>query len=129
MIFQLDDWVLCRIYKKKNLERAIEMMKVEEDTQEPQIMSVTNPIHEVVASNGQQTLKLPRTCSLSHLLEMDYFGSISQLFDDNNSYNTISQNNTLMTNVNGYVMPHQAMEKFQLGEVSQISMNPSYQFQ
>ncbi|XP_015072285.1 NAC domain-containing protein 2 [Solanum pennellii] len=126
---RLDDWVLCRIYKKKNLGRAIEMMKVEEDTQEPQIMSVITPIHEVVASNGQQTLKLPRTCSLSHLLEMDYFGSISQLFDDNNSYNTISQNNTLMTNVNGYVVPHQAMEKFQLGEVSQISMNPSYQFQ
>ncbi|KAL3369806.1 hypothetical protein AABB24_007034 [Solanum stoloniferum] len=133
---RLDDWVLCRIYKKKNLGRAIEMMKVEEDTQQSQIMSVINPI-EVVASNGQQTMKLPRTCSLSHLLEMDYFGSISQLFDDNNSYNTISQNNTLMTN--GYVGPHQAMEIFQLGEVSQnnsnsffkqpIFVNPSFQFQ
>ncbi|KAG5608129.1 hypothetical protein H5410_019410 [Solanum commersonii] len=133
---RLDDWVLCRIYKKKNLGRAIEMMKVEEDTQQPQITSVINPI-EVVASNGQQTLKLPRTCSLSHLLEMDYFGSISQLFDDNNSYNTISQNNTLMAN--GYVVPHQAMEIFQLGEVSQnnsnsffkqpIFVNPSFQFQ
>ncbi|XP_049389810.1 NAC domain-containing protein 2 [Solanum stenotomum] len=133
---RLDDWVLCRIYKKKNLGRAIEMLKVEEDTQQSQIMSVINPI-EVVASNGQQTLKLPRTCSLSHLLEMDYFGSISQLFDDNNSYNTISQNNTLMTN--GYVGPHQAMEIFQLGEVSQnnsnsffkqpIFVNPSFQFQ
>ncbi|KAL3338466.1 hypothetical protein AABB24_027541 [Solanum stoloniferum] len=133
---RLDDWVLCRIYKKKNLGRAIEMMKVEEDTQQPQIMSVINPI-EVVASNGQQTMKLPRICSLSHLLEMDYFGSISQLFDDNYSYNTISQNNTLMTN--GYVVPHQAMEKFQLGEVSQNNsnrflkqlnfVNPSFQFQ
>ncbi|XP_055801148.1 NAC domain-containing protein 2-like [Solanum dulcamara] len=133
---RLDDWVLCRIYKKKNLGRAIEMMKMEEDTQQAEIMSSINPI-EVVATNGQQTLKLPRTCSLSHLLEMDYFGSIPQLFDDN-LYNSISQNNTLMTNVNGYVP--QAMEKFhQLGEVSQnnsnsflkqpIFVNPAFQFQ
>lgn len=115
--------------------RAIEMMKIEEDTQQTEIMSSINPI-EVVATTGQQTLKLPRTCSLSHLLEMDYFGSIPQLFDDN-LYNSISQNNTL-TNVNGYVP--QAMEKFhQLGEVSQnnsnsflkqtIFVNPAFQFQ
>ncbi|XP_059308583.1 NAC domain-containing protein 2-like [Lycium ferocissimum] len=132
---RLDDWVLCRIYKKKNLGRAMEMMKVEEDTQQPEIMSTVNPV-EVVAASGQQTLKLPRTCSLSHLLEMDYFGSISQLFDDN-SYNGVSQN-TLMTNVNGHVP--QAMEKFQLGEVSHqnnpnsflnqpIFVNPAFQFQ
>ncbi|MCE3052319.1 NAC domain-containing protein 2 [Datura stramonium] len=117
---RLDDWVLCRIYKKKNLGSAMEMMKVEEDTQQPEIVSAINPV-EVVAASGQQTLKLPRTCSLSHLLEMDYIGSISQLFDDN-SYNGISQN-TLMTNVNGNVP--QAMEKFQPGEVSHQYMTAS----
>ncbi|KAJ8563057.1 hypothetical protein K7X08_031509 [Anisodus acutangulus] len=133
---RLDDWVLCRIYKKKNLGRAMEMMKVEQDTQQPEIMSAINPVEVVAVTTGQQTLKLPRTCSLSHLLEMDYFGSISQLFDDN-SYNGISQN-TLMTNVNGNVP--QAMEKFQLGEVSHqnnsnsflnqpIFVNPAFQFQ
>lgn len=118
----------------------MEMMKVEEDTQQPEIMSSINPV-EVVAATGQQTLKLPRTCSLSHLLEMDYFGSISQLFDDS-SYNTISQNNTLLTNVNGNVP--QDMEKFQVGDVSHQYMiqnnsnsflkqpffvNPAFQFQ
>lgn len=137
---RLDDWVLCRIYQKKNLGRAMEMIKVEEDTQQPEIMSSINP-GEVVAATGQQTLKLPRTCSLSHLLEMDYFGSISQLFDDT-SYNTISQNNTLLTNVNANVP--QDMEKFQLGDVSHqymiqnnsntflkqpIFVNPAFPFQ
>ncbi|KAK4371053.1 hypothetical protein RND71_010528 [Anisodus tanguticus] len=133
---RLDDWVLCRIYKKKNLGRAMEMMKVEQDTQQAEIMSAINPVEVVAATTGQQTLKLPRTCSLSHLLEMDYFGSISQLFDEN-SYNGISQN-TLMTNVNGNIP--QAMEKFQLGEVSHqnnsnsflnqpIFVNPAFQFQ
>ncbi|KAJ8564670.1 hypothetical protein K7X08_001130 [Anisodus acutangulus] len=133
---RLDDWVLCRIYKKKSLGRAMKMMKVEQDTQQPEIISAIDPVEVVAATTGQQTLKLPRTCSLSHLLEMDYFGSISQLFDDN-SYNGISQN-TLMTNVNGNVP--QAMEKFQIGKVSHqnnsnsflfqpIFVNPAFQFQ
>ncbi|XP_016492232.1 NAC domain-containing protein 2-like [Nicotiana tabacum] len=134
---RLDDWVLCRIYKKKNLGRAMEMMKVEEDTKQPEILS-TNPV-EIVAATGPQTLKLPRACSLSHLLEMDYFGSISQLFDDN-SYNANNQNT--MTNVNIGNVPHHAMEKFQLGELSHqymtstnvngnvpIFVNPAFQFQ
>lgn len=119
---RLDDWVLCRIYKKKNLGRAIEMMKVEEDTQQPEIVSgINRPVDVVAAATGQAALKLPRTCSLSHLLQMDYFGSISQLFDDNSS-NGISQN-ALMTNVNGNVP--QAMEKLHLGEVSQQYMTTS----
>ncbi|KAK4373235.1 hypothetical protein RND71_008619 [Anisodus tanguticus] len=122
---RLDDWVLCRIYKKKSLGRAMEMMKVEQDTQQPEIISAINPVEVVAATTGQQTLKLPRTCSLSHLLEMDYFGSISQLFDDN-SYNGISQN-TLMTNVNGNVP--QAMEKFQIGKVSHQNNSNSFLFQ
>ncbi|KAH0671111.1 hypothetical protein KY290_024164 [Solanum tuberosum] len=33
---RLDDWVLCRIYKKKNLGKTIEMMKVEEEELEAQ---------------------------------------------------------------------------------------------
>ncbi|KAL3336917.1 hypothetical protein AABB24_029542, partial [Solanum stoloniferum] len=80
---RLDDWVLCRIYKKKNLGKTIEMMKVEEEELDAQNVSINNAI-EVVG--GPQTMKLPRICSLSHLLELDYFGSIPQLLSDNLLY-------------------------------------------
>lgn len=104
---RLDDWVLCRIYKKKNLGKTMEMMKVEEEEEEDvetQIVSTnTNAIHEVVA--GPQTMKLPRICSLSHLLELDYFGSIPHELLCDNSYDDDHQ----IYNTN--------MEKFhQLGE-------------
>ncbi|OIT05595.1 PREDICTED: NAC transcription factor 29 [Nicotiana attenuata] len=129
---RLDDWVLCRIYKKKNLGRAMEMMKVEEETHQPEILS-TNPV-EIVAATGPQTLKLPRTCSLSHLLEIDYFGSISQLFDDN-SYNANNQNT--MTNINIGNVPHHAMEQLSHQYMAStnvngnvpIFVNPAFQFQ
>ncbi|CAN4124479.1 unnamed protein product [Withania somnifera] len=98
---RLDDWVLCRIYKKKNLGKTMEMMKVEE---EDQIVRTTNAI-EVIG--GPQTMKLPRICSLSHLLELDYFGSIPQLLGDNSYDDQIyTMNNVNNTN----------MEKFQLGD-------------
>lgn len=112
----------------------MEMMKVEEETQQPEILS-TNPV-EIIATTGPQTLKLPRTCSLSHLLEIDYFGSISRLFDDN------ANNQNTMTNINIGNMHHPALEKFQLGELSHqymtstnvngntpIFVNPAFQYQ
>ncbi|XP_015074984.1 NAC domain-containing protein 1 [Solanum pennellii] len=92
---RLDDWVLCRIYKKKNLGKTIEMMKVEEEELEAQNVSTTNNEIEVVG--GPQTMKLPRICSLSHLLELDYFGSIPQLLSDNLLYDDQSYT---MNNVN-----------------------------
>ncbi|CAN4081283.1 unnamed protein product [Withania somnifera] len=110
---RLDDWVLCRIYKKKNLGKTIEMMKVEEeeeDVEAPhQIVSTNNNPIEVVGE--PQTMKLPRICSLSHLLEMDYFGSIPQLLGDN-SYDHHDQIYT-MNNVNNNT---NNMEKIQLGD-------------
>ncbi|MCE2055650.1 histone chaperone [Datura stramonium] len=83
---RLDDWVLCRIYKKKNLGKTMEMMKIEEEEDvETQIVSTNNnAVHEVVG--GPQTMKLPRICSLSHLLELDYFGSIPHELLGDNSY-------------------------------------------
>lgn len=60
------------------------MMKVEEEELEAQNVSTTNNEIEVVG--GPQTMKLPRICSLSHLLELDYFGSIPQLLSDNLLY-------------------------------------------
>ncbi|XP_055810066.1 NAC domain-containing protein 1 [Solanum dulcamara] len=104
---RLDDWVLCRIYKKKNLGKTIEMMKVEEEELETQNVSTNNTI-EVVS--GPQTMKLPRICSLSHLLELDYFGSIPTLLGDNLLYDddqSYTMNNVSNTN---------NVEKFQLGD-------------
>ncbi|XP_009773865.1 NAC domain-containing protein 1 [Nicotiana tabacum] len=143
---RLDDWVLCRIYKKKNMGKSMEMMKAEEEESEAQIEITNNDIEVVGATtSGPQTNKLPRNCSLSHLLELDYFGSIPQLLGDN-SYHTsfdIDQSYT-MNSVNTNVV-HQ-MEKSQLGEVSHqhnsqnnnyniffnqqpVFVNPAFQFQ
>ncbi|XP_016451105.1 NAC domain-containing protein 1-like isoform X1 [Nicotiana tabacum] len=144
---RLDDWVLCRIYKKKNLGKTMEMMKAEEEEEsEAQIEITNNDIEVGATTSGPQTSKLPRNCSLSHLLELDYFGSIPQLLGDN-SYHTSFDNDqsyTLMNNVNTNVV-HQ-MEKSQLGEVSHqynsqnnnyniffnqqpVFVNPAFQFQ
>ncbi|GMI75338.1 NAC-LIKE, ACTIVATED BY AP3/PI, Arabidopsis NAC domain containing protein 29, NAC-like [Hibiscus trionum] len=73
---RLDDWVLCRIYKKKNSGgggRVLEQKGEESNTQ----------------TDSQQMLKFPRTSSVSHLLELDYMGPVSQLFGENTyEYNT-----------------------------------------
>ncbi|KAB2624529.1 NAC transcription factor 29-like [Pyrus ussuriensis x Pyrus communis] len=77
---RLDDWVLCRIYKKKHLGKAYLDQKVEED----QKIEMKTP--ETVKANEEQVvLKFPRACSITSLLDMDYLGPISQLFSDNNS--------------------------------------------
>lgn len=143
---RLDDWVLCRIYKKKNMGKTMEMMKAEEEESEAQIEITNNDIEVVGATtSGPQTNKLPRNCSLSHLLELNYFGSIPQLLGDN-SYHTSFDNDQsyIMNNVNTNVV-HQ-MEKSQLGEVSHqhnsqnnnyniffnqqpLFVNPAFQFQ
>ncbi|CAH9096708.1 unnamed protein product [Cuscuta epithymum] len=89
---RLDDWVLCRIYKKMSVgNRAIEMAKGEMDTQsqsQTQTQTQIAPNCEVVnIARGPQGLILQRPCSLTHLWELEYyFGSISQNanFDDNN---------------------------------------------
>lgn len=83
-------------------------MKVEEEELKTQNVSTNNTI-EVVG--GPQTMKLPRICSLSHLLELDYFGSIPQLLGDNLLYDddqSYTMNNVSNTNNN--------VEKFQLGD-------------
>ncbi|XP_016509910.1 NAC domain-containing protein 1-like [Nicotiana tabacum] len=136
-----------RIYKKKNLGKTMEMMKAEEEVSEAQIEITNNDIEVVGATtSGPQTNKLPRSCSLSHLLELDYFESIPQLLGDN-SYHTSFDNDqsyTYVNNVNTNAV-HQ-MEKSQLGEVSHqhnsqnnnyniffnqqpVFVNPAFQFQ
>ncbi|KAI3452860.1 hypothetical protein Pfo_009523 [Paulownia fortunei] len=87
---RLDDWVLCRIYKKKNPGRTPEQ-RVEDSY--AQIVTATD-------AGEPQAYKFPRTCSLTHLWEFDYMASISQLLDENaysvpfNNQETISNNGT-----------------------------------
>lgn len=81
-VYQLDDWVLCRIYKKKNLTRPPEQ-RVEDSF--AQIVTTATDVTE------PQTHKFPRTCSLTHLWEFDYMASISQLLDEN-AYNVLCNN-------------------------------------
>uniref|UniRef100_A0A9I9D2B8 NAC domain-containing protein n=1 Tax=Cucumis melo TaxID=3656 RepID=A0A9I9D2B8_CUCME len=85
---RLDDWVLCRIYKKRHSNKGL----LEEKTEE---LATQN---DVIEGNGQgqQMMKFPRTFSITHLLDLDYLGPISQLFNDTSSINpTLGfQNNT-----------------------------------
>lgn len=133
---RLDDWVLCRIYKKKNLGKAnntgMMMMKTEVEETNPQLIASCS------SEGGPQVqgMKLPRACSLIHLLEMDCFGSISQLLGDNNNINATfdNQNPTLMTNNNGIptfglgeVVPHQYSQNSIFNQP--IFVNPAFQFQ
>lgn len=101
---RLDDWVLCRIYKKRQSgSRALEEQnKEEEEIQQPLMVNsgptmIKNEPGLIIGNNHylqeqlqqqQQMLKFPRTSSLSHLLEMDYLGPITHLLNDaNNPYN------------------------------------------
>lgn len=119
---RLDDWVLCRIYKKKNLGKTNMGIKTEAEETNPEIATCSEP--------GPQAMKLSRACSLTHLLEMDCFGSISHLVGDNNA--TFDNQNTFMSN-NGIVpyalgeVPHQYNQTSMFNQP--IFVNPFFQFQ
>ncbi|KAJ7953840.1 putative NAC domain-containing protein [Quillaja saponaria] len=102
---RLDDWVLCRIYKKKQTGKAMELKEDSKNTQ----------LHIIPAANDdseQQMMKLPRTFSLTNLLEMDYLGSITQLLCDTSCNSTFDLQNN-MGNPGSY-----HFEKPQLGEMA-----------
>lgn len=101
VFLQLDDWVLCRIYKKKNTARVCE--------EEPKVddFRASNYTLGDACGNDLPKMEFPRTSSLSHLWEMDYFGSISQLLNENT---TSYDNQNLMT-----MAPSRT---FEMGEMS-----------
>ncbi|KAE9595635.1 hypothetical protein Lal_00030630 [Lupinus albus] len=91
---RLDDWVLCRIYKKKNMGKSLE--EKEE--------------YPIVQINGDNTehemLKFPRTNSLAHLLDMDYLGPMSQILYDGSYNSTFDyQINTANVGLDHFVKP------------------------
>ncbi|EEF39958.1 NAC domain-containing protein 2 [Ricinus communis] len=102
---RLDDWVLCRIYKKRQMARHLEEKIEYRNTQLDKPAS--NDISE------QQMLKFPRTFSLSHLLDLDYMGPISQLLNDNTCNASFDFQNIMAK------VETDQVEKFQLGEMSQ----------
>ncbi|XP_022151075.1 NAC transcription factor 29-like [Momordica charantia] len=90
---RLDDWVLCRIYKKRHSNKGLEE-KAEE-------LSSGDHQNGVAEGNGEQVMKFPRTFSITHLLDLDYLGPISQLFNDNSSINpTVGFQNATTTHTN-----------------------------
>ncbi|XP_060958365.1 NAC domain-containing protein 2-like isoform X1 [Cannabis sativa] len=104
---RLDDWVLCRIYKKRNVNKALDP-KVEDLSPHIDVTTVANE----AINEDNETLKFPRTYSLAQLLDLDYLGPISQLLNDNpfNSAHDFLLNNTLTNPGTGFV------QKFEFGE-------------
>ncbi|KAB1208112.1 NAC transcription factor 29 [Morella rubra] len=85
---RLDDWVLCRIYKKRHMAKPLELK--EEESQPAQIdLKLAHDASE------QHMSKFPRTFSIAHLLDMEYLGSISQLLSDNPYNSTFEFPNTI----------------------------------
>lgn len=119
-VFQLDDWVLCRIYKKRNSGKTLDQKVEESCLQRVKLGSNTDAIEQ------QQMMKFPRTCSLTHLRELEYFGPISQLLSDNTYNFSYDFQNAL-----GNAAPEH-VEKLQLGEIpyeytdsGKVQVNPS----
>ncbi|OIW04777.1 hypothetical protein TanjilG_08660 [Lupinus angustifolius] len=96
---RLDDWVLCRIYKKKNMGKSLEQKE------EYPIVQI-NLTGENDHDTKQEMLKFPRTNSLANLLDMDYLGPISQILYDGSYNSTFDyQINTANVGVDHFVKP------------------------
>ncbi|KAJ6768336.1 putative proteinC TRANSCRIPTION FACTOR 56 [Salix koriyanagi] len=102
---RLDDWVLCRIYKKRHTVRQLEE-KTENTVDAHMDVTPANDASEL------QMMKFERTCSLSHLLELEYLGSISELLSGD-TYNSNLDFQNLMNNART-----DQVEKIQLGQMS-----------
>lgn len=96
MCHQLDDWVLCRIYKKKNMGKSLEQKE-------------EYPTINITAANDdseQEMMKFPRTSSLAHLLDMDYLGPMSHILYDGSYNSTFDfQINTANVGIDPFVKP------------------------
>ncbi|XP_057762139.1 NAC transcription factor 29-like isoform X1 [Arachis stenosperma] len=103
---RLDDWVLCRIYKKRSIAKSMLEPKEEFPTM-PQInhhlTSSSNDGNDKNDDEQEMMMKFPRTCSLTHLLEMDYLGPISQILSDG-SYNSTFDFQLNSANVGNMIM-------------------------
>ncbi|XP_028785071.1 NAC domain-containing protein 1 [Neltuma alba] len=113
---RLDDWVLCRIYKKKNMAKS---MDLKEEMEEEYPSSETNMSEEndkINVGTEQQMVKFPRNCSLTHLLEMDsYLAPISHLLSDSSYNSTFDyQINTAYNNAGNIIDPFVKPQVFEV---------------
>ncbi|KAK3042385.1 hypothetical protein RJ639_002431 [Escallonia herrerae] len=104
IIPELDDWVLCRIYKKKSTGRASEA-KMED------CHAQASNSNDDDGASDPRTMKFPRTYSISNLWELECLGSISQLLGDT-SYNSTYGNQNATTS------PGIVPRDFQLEEIA-----------
>jgi hypothetical protein len=80
---RLDEWVLCRIYKKRQVVGRELDLKVEQES------SSYDHQEDVKMTRGDDEEKgqMARSCSLTHLLDMDnYLGPISHLLSENSPF-------------------------------------------
>ncbi|CAO2829558.1 unnamed protein product [Amaranthus hypochondriacus] len=94
---RLDDWVLCRIYKKRQVARVED--KGEDSTSAQGQVSNEGGSEEGSIDHliqNQQAIKFPRTQSLSYLLDLDYLGPIAHLLNDTTSFNSSFDIQTIM---------------------------------
>lgn len=84
---RLDDWVLCRIYKKRHVVRAEEISDSSSPINEAQLAmgKTENEVASGIDHHQDQKLKFPRTHSLTYLLDLDYLGPIAHLLNDDTS--------------------------------------------
>lgn len=84
---RLDDWVLCRIYKKKNSGNKVFEPKMED------LCGQTAPNDD---GNDLHNMKLPRNFSISQLWDLEALGPISQLLSDNSLNSSYDINPSMM---------------------------------
>ncbi|CAL0308096.1 unnamed protein product [Lupinus luteus] len=95
---RLDDWVLCRIYKKKNMGKSLDQ-KEEYPIVEVNLIGA----HD---ESEQEMMKFPRSNSLANLLDQDYLGSMSQILYDGSYNSTFEyQINTANVGIHNFVKP------------------------
>ncbi|KAI6676858.1 hypothetical protein NL676_037654 [Syzygium grande] len=138
---RLDDWVLCRIYKKRQTGKTLEP-GIEEPNHNVQ---ATDKVCANLDATDPPMLKFPRTFSLTHLLEMDYLAPFSHILSDNpysaifDFQNTISNNSgndCADQKPQGGHMPHHVADnwgKFQAVQNSALNqtvvINPIFDLQ
>ncbi|KAL9246373.1 hypothetical protein vseg_019916 [Gypsophila vaccaria] len=96
---KLDEWVLCRIYKKRSIIKT--EIKIEEISSTSLVESnIGELISDHISSDDypqqEETIEFPRTNSSSYILDLDYLGPITYLLNDCSPYNPYLENQISM---------------------------------
>lgn len=121
MIVQLDDWVLCRIYKKSkcalSLTEAETMVGDVDQAKETQIKDTLFQITKNSTSPNQNTLMSQKSMSFSNLLDAMDYSMLSSFLSENHS-NPSGIGSSTSFNTENFNQPS-----------SQINTNNNYMFQ